>query len=68
LVVDTGSVWSVDGKPDYALTTENSAVRRVLLFNPEGRGVGQVIQKRGVHHNNMFTMPETMAFLQAELA
>jgi len=68
LVVDTGSVWSVDAPPDYDLTTENAAVPRVLLFNPEGRGVGQVIRKRGVHHNNLFSLPETMAFLQSELA
>jgi hypothetical protein len=27
-----------------------------------------VVRKRGVHHNNLFTMAETMAFLQAELA
>jgi hypothetical protein len=68
LVVDTGSVWSVDTKPDYGLETENRAVERVLLFNPEGKGIGQVVQKRGVHHNNLFSMPETMAFLRAELA
>ncbi|MBS1116433.1 MAG: hypothetical protein H6Q87_817, partial [candidate division NC10 bacterium] len=67
LVVDTGSVWSVDAPPDYDLTTENAAVPRVLLFNPEGRGVGQVIRKRGVHHNNLFSLPETMAFIQDEL-
>jgi hypothetical protein len=68
LVVDTGSVWSVDAEPDYTLTTESPVVRRVLLFNPEGRGVGQVVRKGGVHHNNLFAMPETMAFLQSELA
>jgi CHAT domain/Clostripain family len=68
LVVDTGSVWSVNAKPDYDLTTENETVPRVLLFNPEGRGVGQVVRKRGVHHNNLFSLPETMAFLQSELA
>jgi hypothetical protein len=68
LVVDTGSVWSVDAKPDYSLATESPIVPRVLLFNPEGQGVGQVVRKRGVHHNNLFTMPETMAFLQSELA
>jgi len=68
LVVDTGSVWSVDAKPDYDLTTENETVPRVLLFNPEGQGVGQVVRKRGVHHNNLFSLPETMAFLQSELA
>jgi hypothetical protein len=67
LIVDTGSVWSVDAKPDYDLKTANPAVPRVLLFNPDGRGVGRIIPKRGVHHNNLFTMPETMAFLQAEL-
>ena len=67
LVVDTGSVWSVDAKPDYNLTTENEVVPRVLLFNPEGHGVGQVVRKRGVHHNNLFSVPETMAFLQSEL-
>ena len=68
LIVDTGSVWSVDAKPDYTLDTASRVVQRVLLFNPEGRGVGQVVRKRGVHHNNLFAMPETMAFLQAELA
>jgi hypothetical protein len=68
LVVDTGSVWAVDAKPDYDLETESQTVQRVLLFNPEGRGVGQVVRKRGVHHNNLFAMPETMAFLQSELA
>jgi hypothetical protein len=68
LVVDTGSVWSVDATPDYNLTTENTVVPRVLLFNPEGRGVGQIVRKRGVHHNNLFSLPETMAFLQGELA
>jgi CHAT domain/Clostripain family len=68
LVVDTGSVWSVDATPDYDLTTENAAVPRLLLFNPEGHGVGQVVRKRGVHHNNLFSLPETMAFLQSELA
>jgi hypothetical protein len=68
LVVDTGSVWSVDAKPDYDLATENRAVQRVLLFNPDGRGVGQVVRKRGVHHNNLLAMPETIAFLQSELA
>jgi hypothetical protein len=68
LVVDTGSVWSVDAKPDYELATPNNAVQRVLLFNPDGRGVGEVLPKRGVHHNNLFAMPETMAFLQSELA
>jgi hypothetical protein len=68
LVVDTGSVWSVDAKPDYGLETENQTVQRILLFNPDGRGVGQVVRKRGVHDNNLFAMPETMAFLQSELA
>jgi hypothetical protein len=68
LIVDTGSVWSVDATPDYTLDTASRVVQRVLLFNPEGRGVGQVVRKRGVHHNNLFAMPETMAFLQAELA
>jgi hypothetical protein len=68
LIVDTGSVWSVDAKPDYTLDSASPVVQRVLLFNPEGRGVGQVVRKRGVHHNNLFAMPETMAFLQAELA
>lgn len=68
LVVDTGSVWSVDATPDYDLATDNAIVPRVLLFNPDGRGVGQVVRKRGVHHNNLFSLPETMAFLQGELA
>jgi hypothetical protein len=30
--------------------------------------VGQIVRKRGVHHNNLFGLPETMAFLQGELA
>jgi hypothetical protein len=68
LVVDTGSVWAVDAHPDYTLGTANPRVPQVLLFNPEGKGVGQVVRRRGVHHNNLFTMPETLAFLQTELA
>jgi hypothetical protein len=68
LVVDTGSVWSVDAKPDYDLGTASPLVPRILLFNPEGKGVGQIVRRRGVHHNNLFAMPETMAFLQGELA
>ena len=67
LVVDTGSVWSVDATPDYALGTASPLVPRILLFNPEGKGVGQIVRRRGVHHNNLFAMPETMAFLQSEL-
>jgi hypothetical protein len=58
----------VDAKPDYDLGTASPLVPRILLFNPEGKGVGQIVRRRGIHHNNLFAMPETMAFLQAELA
>ncbi|MBI3303745.1 MAG: hypothetical protein HYZ72_16900, partial [Deltaproteobacteria bacterium] len=70
LVVDTGSVWAVDAKPDYGLGTAGKLVptNRLLLFNPDGSGVGDVVAQRGVHHNNLFTMLKTMEFLKAQLA
>lgn len=70
LVVDTGSVWAVDTKPDYGLGTAGQLVppNRLLLFNPDRIGVGNVEPQRGVHHNNLFAMPKTMEFLETQLA
>lgn len=70
LVVDTGSVWAVDTKPDYDLGTAGKLVpaKRLLLFNPDSSGVGDVVAQRGVHHNNLFSLSKTMEFLKTQLA